>query len=426
MSRLLNGGKPSSIAYLALICLVISLSACGGGGGGSDTNGGTPSATTTSNGSSNTTSPTTPTATTLFLTNGTSSVERYTVSSAGVLTKQGAANLCSGIAVNNDAYYEPSLGLSSDGTHLYTIAYLNNQACEYAINSDGSMAQLNPPAAIADADQTTLIRNPAANNLVTYSLNSTFNQYSIGSNGQLTRVSKATVGTLTNSTAYSGVYAATYAPGGKILYAILDKISTNQPAIFTFNVGTDGTLTLSTTAPTALASSVTFSVGSGVQPRSITVKPDGTALYVLDTAGHVFQFSISTNGTITPLPTPMVSIASTGLGDLLVTPSGKSAFVTDYKSKLIWQYTVGSNGSLSTASPATISVCSEALEKLNIAVMDTALPTLYLGCANGGIGHVVVYAASDTGTLTLQKDNQLNSNVLSSVYGQINGMAIGH
>jgi len=434
MSRIFKGGKSSSIINLALACLVTGMSACGGGGGGSDSKDGTPPAATTSNGSNNTTttSPTTSTATnaaTLFLTNGTSTVERYTVSSAGVLTKQGSAPLCSGIAVNNDDYYEPSLGLSSDGIHLYSIAYLNNQVCEYAVNSDGSMAQLNPPASIADADQTTLISNPAANNLVTYSLNSTFNQYSVGSNGQLTRNSKATIGSLTNNTAAPGVYAATYAPGGKSLYAVLEMhaslngIIMYQPAIYTFNVGADGTLTLSTAQPVALSTSATFS--SSVQPRSITVKPDGTALYVVDTAGHVFQFSVNT-GVITPLTTPMISLASTGLGDLLITPSGKSAFVTDYKSKRIWQYKVGTDGSLSTASPTTVSVCSETLEKLNIAVMDTASATLYLGCTNGGIGHVVVYAASDTGTLTLQKDNQLNTNVLSSVYGQINGMAVGH
>lgn len=426
MNRILKSDRLASIAAkLALASLVVFLSACGGGGGGgSDANGSTPSATTTTP----TTSPTTPTATntaTLFLTNGTSTVERYTVSSAGVLAKQGSAPLCSGIAVNNDDYYEPSLGLSSDGTHLYTIAYLNNQVCEYAVNSDGSMAQLNPPAAIADADQTTLISNPAANNLVTYSLDSTFNQYSVGSDSQLTRTSKATIGGLTNNTAYPGVYAATYAPGGKTLYAVVDKISTNQPNIYAFNVGNDGKLSLSSATPVTLSSSVHFGIGTGVQPRSITVKPDGTALYVVDTAGHVFQFSVNT-GVIAPLATPMISLASTGLGDLLITPSGKSAFVTDYKSKLIWQYKVGTDGSLSTASPATISVCTEAFEKLNIAVVDTASPTVYLGCANGGIGHVVVYAASDSGTLTLQQDNQLNTNVLSSAYGSINGLAIGH
>lgn len=198
-------------------------------------------------------------------------------------------------------------------------------------------------------------------------------QWTIGSDGALVPMSPAEID-LPASFSPEGMAIS---PDGQSLYVtnISDgcgdyyAIDTSE-CILEFNIGSDGTLTLkSTSAAGAGACPISlavdhqnnmlyaaeqgcggsggleeYSIGAGGEltaesgvtapyATSVAVSPDGSSLYVVganaaDTAGMIYQFNISPDGTLSPkTPATVAPPAGYSLNGIAVSPDGSSVYV---------------------------------------------------------------------------------------------------
>ncbi len=101
-------------------------------------------------------------------------------------------------------------------------------------------------------------------------------------------------------------------------------------------------------------------VETAAPSRSIAISPDGKSFYVTDFtevgSSKVSQFSRNTEtGKLTPL-SPATVESGTGGHGIVVSPNGKSVYVTNYYSESISQYSRNTEtGALTPLSPATVS-----------------------------------------------------------------------
>ena len=95
-------------------------------------------------------------------------------------------------------------------------------------------------------------------------------------------------------------------------------------------------------------------IGEPVLATAIT--PDGLHLFAVaqgSTYSNVWQFSINSNGSLTPL-SPATVPAGLNTTSVTISSDGKYLYVTDYNIDSISQYSIGSNGALTALSPATV------------------------------------------------------------------------
>ena len=93
-------------------------------------------------------------------------------------------------------------------------------------------------------------------------------------------------------------------------------------------------------------------VAAGLAPKSVTVDPSSRFAYVAgggssSGTGIVSQYTIGSNGTLTPMTTPTVP-AGSGANSVSVDPSGRFAYVANYDGVpgTVSQYTIGAGGAL--------------------------------------------------------------------------------
>ena len=146
----------------------------------------------------------------------------------------------------------------------------------------------------------------------------TISQYTIGPNGALTPMFKPTVPTGGNDTRNIAVD-----PLGKYIYVS----NPTSETVSQFTIGADGSLT-SMSTPTILVGPLAG--GQLYYPGSIAVHPSGTWAYVLNTQTFdINQYTIGTDGSLTSMSTPTV-VAGSGESypqSITVHPSGKWAYV---------------------------------------------------------------------------------------------------
>jgi 6-phosphogluconolactonase (cycloisomerase 2 family) len=101
-------------------------------------------------------------------------------------------------------------------------------------------------------------------------------------------------------------------------------------------------------------------VATGPGPYDAAVSPQGTSVYVVDSAGSavgaVSQYTISpATGKLTPKSPKTVPTAKGPSGIIAVAPDGKSAYVPDFTAKAISQYSISpATGKLTPMTPATV------------------------------------------------------------------------
>ena len=121
-------------------------------------------------------------------------------------------------------------------------------------------------------------------------------------------------------------------PGGRSVYVA----NARETYVSQYDVGADGRLSPKSPA----------TVAAGEFPSRIAVSPDGKSAYVTTTTGTppfpgvVAQYDVGPGGRLSPKDPAMV--ASGGLGDIVVSPDGRSVYVT--AEGRIRQYTVGPGG----------------------------------------------------------------------------------
>jgi 6-phosphogluconolactonase len=95
--------------------------------------------------------------------------------------------------------------------------------------------------------------------------------------------------------------------------------------------------------------------GDVVEPAAITTAASGALVYVAanDTTaggGYIFGFSVGSGGALTPLNGGVPVAAGTNLSSLTADPAGSYLYATDYDSRTVFSYSIGSAGQLTAVS----------------------------------------------------------------------------
>jgi 6-phosphogluconolactonase len=140
-------------------------------------------------------------------------------------------------------------------------------------------------------------------------------------------------------------------------------------------------------------------IGGAAKPESIAIDPSGLYLYVADNGNNriweysiKFSNSINTTGTLSPIGS--VS-AGTGSDSLIIDPSGKYVYVTNYTDGTVSAYSITNTGALS---PVSGSPFNAGTNPVSI-IVDPSGQFVYV--ANAGSNDVWEYTiAPGTGALT--------------------------
>jgi DNA-binding beta-propeller fold protein YncE len=214
---------------------------------------------------------------------------------------------------------------------------------QYDVSSSGALVP-NPPTVPVAQTPVSVAVTPDGNSLYVANRGGTISQYDVGADGQLSPKSPATI---TAGPTPSGLAVS---PDGRSVYvANLGTEAQNTALLYQFDVGAGGTL--------APKKPPTVPAGDG--PTSVVVSPDGKSAYVTNSADDtVSQYDVGSGGALSPK-----AVAEVGAGDapsqLAVTPDGDSAYVANSGDPAsgggsVSQYNVGADGSLSPKQANTV------------------------------------------------------------------------
>jgi 6-phosphogluconolactonase (cycloisomerase 2 family) len=131
-------------------------------------------------------------------------------------------------------------------------------------------------------------------------------------------------------------------------------VTNSSHAISMYSVGSDGALT-------ALSPSTEATTASNCVTRGITINPAGTYAYAINQNGvfcptsTISMFSIGSNGTLTALSPATVSFGGNSPVTITINPAGTYAYVANNTSNNVSMFSVGNNGILTALNPAAVS-----------------------------------------------------------------------
>jgi len=305
--------------------------------------------------------------------NGTTGSYTVTATATGATSLTGfqLTNLAgSGSGHVGFAYVANSFGVS--GPFVGSVS-------QYAIGADGTLMPLNPPTVVGGSQPSSVTVDPSGKYVYVGNRSGGVSQYTIGTDGTLSPLNPATVGV-------GRAFVAVDPLGTYAYVANWDAETVSQ-----YTIGTDGTLAPLDPATVAVP---------GSRPSFVVVDPSGRYVYVAnDTAGTIAQYTIGTNGTLTPMNPPTISVTWTPTS-IAVDPSGKYAYVGNGGvTNVVSQYTIGADGTLAPMNPAT----APAMFGPNSVTVDPSGRYAYVG-NNGGVplnpDSVSQYTIGTYGTLT--------------------------
>lgn len=232
---------------------------------------------------------------------GNGTISQYTISTAGALTPMATPTVPSGsnpsvITIDPSNRYAYVANFGTADTNMPPAG--PSTIYQYAVGADGSLTALSTPTVPSGSGPNSIVVTPNAQYV--YAVNvgdGTVSQYSIGSGGALSPLSPATVAT--GASASSRPFGMTLDPKG--LYAYV--ANSTDGTISQYTIGTGGVLVPMTPA--------TVPAGNGVS--SVSVDPTGSYLYATNrypsnttSASTVSQYTIGSNGALTPMTTPTV------------------------------------------------------------------------------------------------------------------------
>jgi len=225
---------------------------------------------------------------------------------------------------------------------------------QYSIGSDGSVAPLSIASVPTGVTPTGVVSDPSGRYVyVANSGDATISQYAVGTGGGLVALSPAVV-RIAGPFQFAG-FALSVDPGGQFLYVVGSPRDPPGPtaSIAQYSIQSDGTL--ASLAPASLTLSVSAS-------GSLAIDPGGRYGYLPGATnapgGLVSQFSINSDGTLTPL-TPATVAATQGTIGVTIAPSGQMAYVistcidTACEGQ-IEPYTIGADGTLTPTGVVTL------------------------------------------------------------------------
>jgi len=307
--------------------------------------------------------------------------------------------------------------LDQAARHVYVVNGGDGSVSQYNIEADNSLTPMNPPAVINPGMKTlgvwpsAVIVDPTGSFLyVANSADDTLSQFSIGSGGQLTPLTPATVpaGTQPVSIAVTG------GPSGGHVYVANSGagVPAGVGSVSQFSIRADGTLTpLNPATVSAGASPVAIAIDQ-------TIAPFGTAFVMSDCdgstcTGSIRPFAVGAGGELTATG----AVATTGdhydAVGMVTDQSGTNAYVltnlmgVDTDNGALWQFSVGNTGALSTANQPTLSIGPAARAQTlfddrlcvltsNVAIGGNAGSGGSINCYTLGAGGLPTLAASTT------------------------------
>jgi 6-phosphogluconolactonase len=251
-------------------------------------------------------------------------------------------------------------------TFVYAVTPRDGEVFQYGVGSSGALLPLNPPGVAAGPAPTSAAVNPNAR-WVYVTNQQGVAQFDLGLGGALAPIAPPTVPA-------AGAVSVAVSPDRSSVY-----VSSVLGTIYQYDVGADGTLSPKN------PSSITVNP-PGVFLSGVAVSPDGRSVYVASfgtaaaNTNLVYQFDVGTDGTLSSKSPPTVA-AGERATSVAVSPDGKSAYVTNSASDTVSQYSVGSNGALSL--------------KRSVGAGDS--PTEVIVSPDGGSAYVTNFGSQDFG-----------------------------
>lgn len=226
--------------------------------------------------------------------------------------------------------FTQDLAVSPNGQFLYALNLQNDSIFQYAISSQGTLTLVSSQAQVGPQG---MVFSKAGNFAYVINVDNTISQFSVAANGALSALTPATI---TSQGCPSGPVSQTTTLLGEYIYVL--SCYTEEVEIFSRGAG--GGLTSRGVVKT------------GTSPQGMTLA--GSYLYVTNAIdATVSMFSVNLDGSLASLPQPPVP-AGVMPETLAVDPVRGYAYILDFSSNEVAQYTVMPDGSLlrSVAMPA--------------------------------------------------------------------------
>jgi 6-phosphogluconolactonase (cycloisomerase 2 family) len=307
---------------------------------------------------------------------GSNTISGFTIGTGGALSATSPATF----ATNNTEW----LTVSSNGQLLYASNQGNHTISGFTINGTTSViTPIGTPIAVPGTNPSPRGITLTPNRQFLYVANSATNTiagFSIGAGGVLTSTAQGTIAT--GGTLARGIAVS---PNGQFLYVA----NSGSNTISGFTIGGSGALTAIGTAST----------GAGSSPEGLAISPNSAFLFaVYQGTDRVAAFAIGGGGSLTPAA-PQPSFA-TGIGGeapqrVVISPNGSFLYVTNTATNEVAAFTIGSGGQLTLTSPNTATGASTA--PIGITIDPTGQ---FLYVANSGTHEVGGYRIGVGGLLT--------------------------
>jgi 6-phosphogluconolactonase len=248
---------------------------------------------------------------------------------SGILTQLATSPVTAGPGVQ-------SLAVNPSGKYLYAANAGEDDVSFFEIQPYGQLLE-QPPRTPVGTSPTLLVMDSAGNYLyVANSGSQNISVLSIGSNGTLSQVGNPfQVGISPLNMKIS--------PSGNFLYVTGASPQAGTP-------GYIEVLSINTSAASPLKLVAITQPGSS--PYGLEISPNGNYLYTANFGDNtISEFTIGSNGLLTPIAGSPIGETFTGPVSLLVDPSGKYLYIANQQSSgNVAGYTIGSNGALSLLS----------------------------------------------------------------------------
>jgi 6-phosphogluconolactonase (cycloisomerase 2 family) len=269
------------------------------------------------------------------------SVSQYVIGSGGALRPNSPATV-------NGLSYPIAVATDPRGPYVYVADVNNSTVAQYAIGVGGALSPLNPATVPSDAGPEGLTVDPSGSYVYVAcygsgpTLNASVSQYTLGAGGALSPMNPATVEIAPDI----GVLGVTIDPRGPYAYVASGSYGAG---IYQFNIGTTGALTPMSTA--------NVSVGSGSSTiAAIVAEPTGRFVYVavddFNLGSFIGVYSIGAGGELVD-----VGSVSAGSAPASLVVAGAYLYSTDEQNK-VWQYAINSDGTLTPLTPPSVTVAN--------------------------------------------------------------------
>jgi 6-phosphogluconolactonase (cycloisomerase 2 family) len=293
---------------------------------------------------------------------------------------------------------------------------------QYAVGTDGSLTPLSATSVTAGMNPTSIVSDPAGHHVyVANEGEATISQYAVGTGGVLTPLSPAAVSVAEPFSAIAGCVAS-IDPSGRFLYVVVTPRDPPSPvaSIAQYSIGSDGALTPLTPAYVNVPASAA---------GPLAIEPSGHYAYLAGATtalgGQISQFTLGSDGTLSAL-TPSGVAATAPTTGIAIAPDGRTAYVLSSCidstcNGQVARYTLGKDGTL-TAVGSTVLAGSHVIPVGM--VFDTAGSSAYLLTNLMGVdtemGAVEAYSINSAGDLapdTPASNGMASGAVAETTYG---------